>query len=77
MATESESFCEDFGTATGMVAADPQLLRDLLRRMDSLYRFDELIANAADKSELQAFWRESKAREERAIEALQREYGSR
>lgn len=77
MAMESDAFCEDFGTATGMVAPDPQLLRELVRRMDSLYRFDELVANAAGKPELQAFWRESKAREERAIEALQREYGGR
>lgn len=76
MATEPESFCEDFGTATGMVTAEPTASSDLARRIDNLSRFDEIIAGAEGRPDSQAFWRQAKAREEHAIETLRREIGA-
>ncbi len=60
------------GETRGMADHDHDLVHDLSRRLDCLWRYDQYIANAADHPELQAFWREGKAQEQVSIDQLKK-----
>lgn len=56
---------------------DRDLIHDLSRRLDALGRYDQYIANADDRPDLQTFWREVQTQEahniQRSNELIRRE----
>jgi len=50
--------------------ADHDLVHELSRRLDSVWRYDQFIANADGREILQACWREFKEQDMRSIERL-------
>ena len=46
------------------------LFEDLSRRLDCLWRYDQYIANAGGRPELQEFWRGTKSQEQKNIDRL-------
>jgi hypothetical protein len=55
-----------------MEAHDHDLIHELSRRLDCLWRYDQYIANAGGRPELQEFWRTSKSQEQKAIQQLKK-----
>jgi hypothetical protein len=49
---------------------DHDLVHELSRRLDAMWRYDQYVANAEGKSELQDFWREVKSQETNNINRL-------
>jgi hypothetical protein len=49
---------------------DHDLVHALSDRLDAVWRYDQYIANAEDKPELQEFWREVKEQDVRTINRL-------
>jgi hypothetical protein len=49
---------------------DHDVVHELSRRLDSLWRYDQYIANADGRADLRAFWREIKAQEKENVEQL-------
>lgn len=49
---------------------DRDLIHDLSRRLDALGRYDQYIANAPDRPDLQAFWVEVRTHEAQNIQRL-------
>jgi len=48
------------------------LIHELSRRMKSLRRYDQYIANSGSQPELQEFWRESKRQAQSSLDQLNR-----
>jgi hypothetical protein len=70
MTTDKEY--EHLGETRGMEDHDHDLIHDLSRRLDCVWRFDQYIANAAGRPEIQEFWRNSKTQEQKSIEQLKK-----
>jgi hypothetical protein len=58
------------GESRGMKDHDHDLIHDLSRRLDCLWRYDQYFANAAGQTDLQTFWRRAKAQEQTNIDQL-------
>lgn len=69
MAIATESL-EHVGETRGIEDHDHDLLQDLSRRLDGLWRYDQYIANADGMPELQACWRDFKRQEQTNIDRL-------
>ena len=61
---------EHLGETRGSENHDHDLIQELGRRLDALWRFDQYIANAAGKPELQECWRQLKDQEQQNVRAL-------
>ena len=61
---------EHLGETKGIENHDHDLLQDLSRRLDALCRYDQYIANADGKPDLQKCWRELKKQEVAAVGRL-------
>jgi len=70
MAMEKEY--EHLGETRGMEDHDRDLIHDLSRRLDCLWRFDQYISNAGGRPEIQEFWRTSKSQEQKSIGELKK-----
>lgn len=68
MTTEKEY--QHLGESRGCADHDHDLVHELSRRLDCLWRYDQYIANAEGKTELQEFWRGVKVQEQENIEQL-------
>ena len=68
MTTEKEY--QHIGESRGCADHDHDLVHDLSRRLDCLWRYDQYIANADGQEELQKFWRGVKAQEQENIQQL-------
>ena len=68
MTTEKEY--QHLGESRGCADHDHDLVHDLSRRLDCLWRYDQYIANADGQAELQKFWRGVKAQEQDNIKRL-------
>ena len=60
MALTAERDMEHIGETQGMEHHDHDLVQDLNKRLDALWRYDQYIANAAGHPELQKMWRDFK-----------------
>lgn len=69
MKLAAEKELEHIGESSGCADHDHDLVHDLSKRLDALWRYDQYIANADGKPELQEMWRELKGQE---IENIQR-----
>ncbi len=58
------------GQTKGIRDHDHDMIHDLSKRLDAVWRYDQYVANAAKFPKLQAFWTETKTAELAAIERL-------
>ena len=58
------------GETAGIADHDHDLVHELSRRLDALWRYDQYIANAEWRDELKHFWRDAKAMEQQAIQRI-------
>lgn len=60
MPLAAEKEMEHIGKTCGCAHHDHDLIHDLSRRLDALWRYDQYIANAEGKPDLQSLWRDLK-----------------
>jgi protoheme ferro-lyase len=58
------------GETHGAADHDHDLIHELSKRLDAVWRFDQYIANADGKPDIQHFWRELKQQECRNVDRL-------
>jgi hypothetical protein len=63
MALAAEKELEHIGETCGCADHDHDLIHDLSKRLDAVWRYDQYIANASGKPGLQALWRDLKQQE--------------
>ncbi|HEY1786790.1 MAG TPA: hypothetical protein VGJ73_01475 [Verrucomicrobiae bacterium] len=63
MSMVAEREMEYIGKTKGAENHDHDMIHELSKRLDALWRYDQYIANAEDDSHLQEFWRELKEQE--------------
>jgi len=68
MVTEREM--QQIGKTRGAENHDHDLIHELSRRLDSLWRYDQYIANAQQDEQLHAFWEEVKTQEQKNVKQL-------
>jgi len=66
MTTDKEY--EHFGETRGIEDHDHDLIHDLSRRLDRLWRYDQYVANAGGRPDLQEFLRGAKTQGQRNID---------
>jgi hypothetical protein len=70
MAVTAEKSLEHIGETAGMKNHDRDLVHELSKRLDCLWRCDQYIANAEGHDDLVNFWREVKQQEEQNIDRI-------
>jgi hypothetical protein len=70
MTTEKEY--EHIGETRGCADHDHDLVHELSRRLDSVWRYDQYVANADGRADLQNFWRNVKAQEQENVQQLKK-----
>jgi len=70
MALAAEKEMKHMGESKGCADHDHDLVHELGKRLDALWRYDQYIANAEDKPQLQSMWREFKKQEEQNVRRL-------
>lgn len=68
--TALEEKLRHVGETPGAADHDHDLIHDLSKRLDALWRYDQYIANAEGKQALQDFWRECKSQDRNNIEQI-------
>jgi hypothetical protein len=63
MALAAEKELEHIGETRGIADHDHDLIHDLSKRLDALWRYDQYISNAEGKPALQVLWRDLKRQE--------------
>jgi hypothetical protein len=63
MTLAAEKELEHIGETCGCADHDHDLIHDLGKRLDAIWRYDQYIANAESKPELQKLWRDLKRQE--------------
>jgi hypothetical protein len=63
MTLSAEMELRHIGETQGCADHDHDLIHDLSKRLDALWRYDQYIANADGKPALQALWRDLKQQE--------------
>jgi hypothetical protein len=69
-ATSPAGCWQHIGESQGCEDHDHDLIHELSRRLDALWRYDQFIANAGNRPAVQNCWRELKAQEFAAVERL-------
>lgn len=70
MTLAAEKELEHIGETRGCEDHDYDLVHELSRRLEFLWRCDQYIANAEKKPELQEFWRDIKRQEQKNVKQL-------
>jgi len=70
MATATAKGTEHLGETQGAENHDHDLIQDLSKRLDALWRYDQYIANAEGKTKVQDFWRLLKKQEQENVRKL-------
>lgn len=60
------------GETSGVKDHDHDMIHDLSRRLDALWRYDQYLANAEGFEAIQAFWRKVKEQEKENIVELKK-----
>lgn len=63
MTLAAEKELEHIGKACGCAHHDHDLIHELSKRLDALWRYDQYIANAEGKTDMQNLWRDLKRQE--------------
>ena len=72
MTKSSEREYAHLGETRGCVDHDHDLIHELSRRLDSVWRYDQYIANAKGLHDLQKFWDDVKAQDQEHIKQLKK-----
>jgi len=72
MAMTTEKEYEHLGETRGCENHDHDLIHELSRRLDGLWRYDQYIANANGMADVRDFWRNVKSQEEENIQKLKK-----
>jgi len=72
MTTTIEERTEHVGETAGMADHDRDLVRELSKRLDCLWRCDQYIANAEGHDHLVGFWEEIKNQEQSNIDRMRK-----
>lgn len=70
MSTAPQPTYEHIGESRGCEDHDHDVIHELSRRLDGLWRYDQYIANANGQPKLQDFWRRVKTQERENITQL-------
>lgn len=70
MSLAAEKQMEHLGETCGCADHDHDLVHELSKRLDSLWRCDQRIANAEDRADVQAFWRDLKRQDQESVKRL-------
>ena len=70
MALATEKKTQDMGKTAGAANHDHDMVHDLSKRLDALWRYDQYIANAKNDQELSAFWNDVKRQDEENVRRL-------
>jgi len=72
MAMTTEKEYEHIGDTRGCKDHDHDLVHELSRRLDGVWRYDQYIANAKGLTDLETFWRSVKAQEQENIQQIKK-----
>lgn len=72
MPTTTETTYEHIGETRGCADHDHDVVHELSRRLDGVWRYDQYIANADGQADLQGFWRNVKTQEQENIQQLKK-----
>jgi hypothetical protein len=70
MTLAAEKEYAHIGESCGCQDHDHDLIHELSRRLDALWRYDQYVANAEDRPELQEFWRKMRKQERANIDRI-------
>ena len=70
MALAAEKELSHLGETCGCADHDHDLIHELSRRLDNLWRYDQYLANAEWRDELRHFWADLKTQELRNVQRL-------
>ena len=70
MTLAAERELEHIGETRGCADHDHDLIHELGKRLDALWRYDQYIANAENRPKLQEFWRDTKTQEKENVDRL-------
>lgn len=70
MSMVAEKEMEHIGKSKGAENHDHDMIHELNKRLDALWRYDQYIANAEGDSELQEFWHQLKDQEQENVKRL-------
>jgi hypothetical protein len=70
MSLAAERDFTHIGETSGCSDHDHDLIHELSRRLDALWRYDQYIANAEWREDLRQFWMDAKAVEKQGIQRL-------
>lgn len=70
MVTKEE--VQHIGETRGAANHDHDLVHELSKRLDGLWRYDQYIANAEGKSEMEGFWQKLKDQDNENVDELKR-----
>jgi hypothetical protein len=72
MALAAEKELKHIGESCGCADHDHDLIHELSKRLDAMWRYDQYIANAEGKPDLQGLWRDLKRQEMATIDRVKR-----
>ena len=72
MTLAAEKELQHIGESRGCQDHDHDLVHELSKRLDALWRYDQYIANAANDPELQEFWQDVQKQEGANVRRLKR-----
>lgn len=70
MPLAAERELEHLGETQGCEDHDHDLVHELSRRLDALWRYDQYMSNAEARDEIKQFWKNMKSQEEENIKRL-------
>lgn len=70
MTLAAEKEFKHIGETMGCADHDHDLIQDLSKRLGALWRFDQYIANAEGKPNIQALWRKLKSQEQENVKQI-------
>jgi hypothetical protein len=70
MTLAAEKELQHVGESKGMADHDHDLIHELSKRLDAMWRYDQYIANAEDHAELQKLWRDLKQQDTQNIKQI-------
>ena len=66
----AEKSTEHIGETKAVANHDHDMIHELSKRIDAVWRYDQYIANAASDAELKEFWTNLKAQEQENVRRL-------
>jgi len=72
MTLAAEKQMKHVGETKAIANHDHDLIHELSKRLDSIWRYDQYIANAEGKEQVREFWQQVKEQDQRIVEQLKK-----